>query len=68
MRLQQKKIILNGGNCDNNTNSGCDFYIVGNKIYFGELTFTPAGGMHTSQTKIDGKDMTDFLDLDNINM
>ena len=46
----------------------CDFYIVGNKIYFGELTFTPAGGMHTSQTKIDGKDMTDFLDLDNINM
>ena len=24
-----------------------DLYIVGEKIYFGELTFTPAGGMDT---------------------
>lgn len=41
----------------------CDFYIAGNKIYFGELTFTPAGGMYTSQTKVDGKDMTEFLHI-----
>lgn len=41
----------------------CDFYIIGNKIYFGELTFTPAGGMYTSQTKIDGKDMSEFLSI-----
>lgn len=40
-----------------------DFYIVDEKIYFGELTFTPAGGMHTSTTKIEGKDMTEFLDV-----
>jgi len=41
----------------------CDFYVVGDKFYFGELTFTPAGGMYTSQTKIDGKDMTSFLNV-----
>lgn len=41
----------------------CDFYVVGNKIYFGELTFTPAGGMYTSQTKIDGKDMSEYLHI-----
>lgn len=41
----------------------CDFYVVEDKFYFGELTFTPAGGMYTSQTKVDGKDMTDFLDI-----
>lgn len=27
-----------------------DFYIVNNKIYFGELTFTPSGGMDTDLT------------------
>ena len=41
----------------------CDFYVVNDKLYFGELTFTPAGGLYTSQTKINGKEMTDFLDL-----
>lgn len=39
----------------------CDFYVLGDEFYFGELTFTPAGGMYTSTTKIEGKDMTDFL-------
>ena len=39
----------------------CDFYVIGNQIYFGELTFTPAGGMYTSQTQINGKDMTEYL-------
>lgn len=39
----------------------CDFYVIGNRLYFGELTFTPAGAMYTSQTKIDGKDMTEYL-------
>lgn len=41
----------------------CDFYVIGDKFYFGELTFTPAGGMYTSETKIDGKDMTEYLNI-----
>lgn len=41
----------------------CDFYVVGDKFYFGELTFTPAGGMYTSETKINGKDMTEYLQV-----
>lgn len=41
----------------------CDFYIVNDKLYFGELTFTPAGGLYTSKTNIDGKDMTVFLNI-----
>ena len=39
----------------------CDFYVVNGKLYFGELTFTPAGGLYTSSTKIDGKDMSEYL-------
>lgn len=39
----------------------CDFYIVDDKPVFGEMTFTPAGGLYVSQTKIDGKEMTEFL-------
>ncbi len=42
----------------------CDFYVIGERIYFGELTFTPAGGMYTSQTKIAGKGMEEYLHLD----
>ena len=42
----------------------CDFYVLGNFIYFGELTFTPAGGMYTSKTKIDGKEMSEYLHID----
>lgn len=41
-----------------------DFYVIGEDIYFGELTFTPAGGLYTSQTKIDGKEMAEFLHID----
>ena len=41
----------------------CDYYIVGNQIYFGELTFTPAAGLYTSETTVHGKPMEDFLEL-----
>ena len=41
----------------------CDFYIVNNRLYFGEMTFTPAGGLRPSQTIIDGKDMTEYLSV-----
>ena len=41
----------------------CDFYIVKNKLYFGELTFTPAGGLHVSQTTVQGKSMAELLDI-----
>ena len=34
---------------------------MGERFCFGELTFTPAGGLYTSQTRIDGKDMAEFL-------
>ena len=44
----------------------CDFYVVDEKIYFGELTFTPAAGFHTAETQIHGKEMTEFLDIDAI--
>lgn len=41
----------------------CDFYVVNNQIYFGELTFTPAGGLYTSQTSVHGKDMGELLNI-----
>ena len=41
----------------------CDFYIVDEKLYFGEMTFTPAGGLYTSQTIVDGKEMGELLNL-----
>ncbi len=41
----------------------CDFYVVNGKLYFGELTFTPAGCMTVAQTKIDGKDMAELIHL-----
>lgn len=44
----------------------CDFYIVSGKLFFGELTFTPAGGLYTSTAKINGKDMGEFINLKNI--
>ena len=39
----------------------CDFYIVNDRPVFGEMTFTPAGGLYIAQTRIDGREMTDFL-------
>lgn len=41
----------------------CDFYIVNNRVIFGELTFSPAGGLYTAETKVDGKEMSDFIDI-----
>lgn len=41
----------------------CDFYIVDGRPVFGELTFTPAGGLYIAQTKIDGREMTEFLHI-----
>ena len=41
----------------------CDFYVVNGQLYFGELTFTPAGGLYLSQTTIDGRDMADYLNV-----
>ncbi|RGS76395.1 ATP-grasp fold amidoligase family protein, partial [Coprococcus sp. AF21-14LB] len=41
----------------------CDFYIISGKLYFGELTFTPAGGLYVSQTKINGKGMEEYLHI-----
>lgn len=40
-----------------------DFYIIDNRIIFGEMTFTPAGGVLTSQTMIDGKEMGEYLTI-----
>lgn len=41
----------------------CDFYIIDSKLFFGEMTFTPAGGLCPAQTTIHGKDMTDYLQV-----
>ena len=41
----------------------CDFYIVSGKLYFGELTFTPAGGLYLSQTRVNGKEMEEYLHI-----
>lgn len=41
----------------------CDFYIVSGKLYFGELTFTPAGGLYVYETVIHGKNMTEYLNV-----
>ena len=37
--------------------------MIEDKIYFGELTFTPAGGIYSSEQEIDGKSMGDLLDI-----
>ena len=41
-----------------------DFYYHENKVLFGEMTFTPAGGLWTSETEINGKSMGELLDID----
>lgn len=40
-----------------------DFYDVDDKCYFGEMTFTPAGGLSTSECVVDGKTMGELLKL-----
>lgn len=42
----------------------CDFYVVDGKLYFGELTFTPAAGIYTSETSIHGTSMADLIHLE----
>lgn len=39
----------------------CDFFISSGKLYFGELTFTPAGGLYTCETMVHDKSMSDLL-------
>ena len=39
-----------------------DYYIINDKLYFGEMTFTPAGCMFASECTIDGKTMGELLD------
>lgn len=41
----------------------CDFYVVDDKPYFGELTFTPAGGMYAAETTIHGVNMAKLIHL-----
>lgn len=41
-----------------------DFYVVKDNLYFGEMTFTPAGGLYTSTTKIHEKDMAELINLE----
>lgn len=40
-----------------------DYYYVNEKLYFGEMTFTPAGGLFASECLVDGKPMGELLDI-----
>lgn len=40
-----------------------DYYEVDDKLYFGEMTFTPAGGLFTSECIINGKTMGELLNI-----
>jgi hypothetical protein len=40
-----------------------DYYVIKNRLVFGELTFTPAGGLYLSQTDVAGRNMSDFLSI-----
>ncbi len=42
----------------------CDFYVVTGKLFFGELTFTPAAGIYTSETLVHGKSMAELLNIE----
>ena len=39
-----------------------DYYIINDKLYFGEMTFTPAGCMFVSECTVNGKTMGELLD------
>lgn len=41
----------------------CDYYVVNGELVFGEMTFTPGGGIYFKHTTIDGKPMTEFLNI-----
>lgn len=40
-----------------------DFYVIDDKLYFGEMTFTPAGCFGVSECKVHGETMGNFLDV-----
>lgn len=40
-----------------------DYYQFEDRLIFGEMTFTPAGGFSTSQIPLDGKDMGEYIKL-----
>lgn len=40
-----------------------DYYVVNDKLYFGEMTFTPAGCMYVSECLVNGKTMGDLLNI-----
>ena len=40
-----------------------DFYIIGEKVYFGELTFTPAGGLDSGRLRETDIMMGEMLDI-----
>lgn len=43
-----------------------DYYVINDKLYFGEMTFTPAGCMFVSECKVNGKEMGELLDISNL--
>ena len=43
-----------------------DYYVINDKLYFGEMTFTPAGCMFVSECKINDKEMGSLLDISNL--
>lgn len=43
-----------------------DYYVINDKLYFGEMTFTPAGCMFASECKVNDKTMGELLDISNI--
>lgn len=40
-----------------------DFYVVNEKLYFGEMTFTPAGGLYTSYVPVHGQDLSKYISI-----
>lgn len=40
-----------------------DYYIINDKLYFGEMTFTPAGCMFASECTVNGKTMGELLEI-----
>ena len=40
-----------------------DYYVINDKLYFGEMTFTPAGCISVSECSINGKTMGELLDI-----
>lgn len=44
----------------------CDFYVVNDRAVFGEMTFTPAAGIRFAYTDVHGKELTDFLHIEQL--